>query len=238
MKARFFIDMALTNSGVISTATDSRGFPVALQFIREDDQMKARLDCIAGAVMEEEDLVPIFRQRVSHFTWGAEKKSIEAIVMEKPIPSDRQADHNSITWNELLVLLTQFTESPFMRQIRLKKNEAAHSVGIAPEHHVSIDLFVFYHREAPSSEQQKAIARGFVGDNGPRKIWDGLNVAAAWKDPTVRLYNCLLYFPPSVAATIRMADDLKKIGFMHAGNSSMMGSAEYVFEKKEGAITS
>ena len=84
---------------------------------------------------------------------------------------------------------------------------------------MDLDIFVYYCGEAPSSEVQQEIARGIVGDAGPRKIWDGLNVAAAWKDPSVRLYNCLLFWPPE-KTHISQAVEFRKIGFIPSGDGA------------------
>lgn len=103
---------------------------------------------------------------------------------------------DAIEWEELLRLLSQFAESDRVRSITIKNNQTAHLMNMTPEAHVDLDIFVYYFGEVPSSDMQMEIAKGFIGDNGPRKVWDGLNVSAAWNDPSVRLYNCRLFWPP------------------------------------------
>ena len=131
---------------------------------------------------------------------------------------------NAIEWEELLELLGRFANSYRVREVTIKNNETAHLMGRTPEAHVNLDIFVYYFGKAPSSAAQKEIAKGFIGENGPRKMWDGLNVAAAWDDPTVRLYNCLLFWPPGKDC-ISQTDEFRKIGFMSRGGSS------YTFKK-------
>lgn len=238
MKAAFFIDCALGNSGVTNTSTDSSGLPVTIRFKDEKNDtgdmigLKAILECTKGAKMEGENIVTSFRKRIGACTWGKEKSPIEIVVIENGIEGDKPTTNNCITWSELLVLLQQFTQSLLVREVKLWKNEAAALSGMTPDHHVDIDLIVYYYNEEPTSESQEAIAKGFIGDNGVRKIWDGLNVASLWEDKTVRMYNCRLYFPPSVSTKVSMFDDLTKIGFKPNESGTMLGSARYIFSKE------
>lgn len=133
----------------------------------------------------------------------------------------------AIEWEELLQLIRQFVQSPLVKGMTIEHNVAARATGMTPPDHVDIDMFVYYWNEAPSSEIQQDIARGFIGDNGPRKVWDGLNVSNAWKDPTVRLYNCRLFWPIE-KDNISQADEFRKIGFK--SRSTCFG-ASYDFSK-------
>ena len=139
----------------------------------------------------------------------------------------------AIEWPELLQLLEQFTKSPLVKSITAADNASARMCNMTPEEHVNIDIFVYYKTDAPSSEEQKQIARGFVGDVGERKVWDGLNVSNAWDDPTARLYNCLLYFPKDMDKKTNMPEDFKKIGFPYESTSSF-GSQRYTWESVDG----
>ena len=137
----------------------------------------------------------------------------------------------AIEWEELLQLLNRFVMFEKVKEITIKNNQAAHLMSMTPEAHVDLDIFVYYYGDAPSSEVQMEIAKGFIGDNGPRKIWDGLNVQKAWNDNSVRLYNCLLFWPPE-KGYISQADEFKKIGFMLSGGPGALGYVNsYTFRK-------
>ena len=141
----------------------------------------------------------------------------------------------AIEWEELLHLLDQFIKSDRVRIITIKNNLAARMVGMTPEYHVDLDIFVYYFGEAPSSEVQMEIAKGFIGDNGPRKIWDGLNISRAWNDPSVRLYNCLLFWPPE-KEQISQADGFKKVGLTSSGYPGAFGyTNSYTFDRLRSA---
>lgn len=235
MKADFFVQCAVSNSGVVNTSNDDRGFPVSIRFVAEMENgkrvdLEAILECTEGATMEGQSLKKEFLEYIGQCTWGAEKLPIKATVKGAGIKASAAKADNAITWGELLRLLRQVSESPLVREVRIARNDVADMAGRTPQDHIDVDIFVFYYKPNPSSEEQIALAKGFIGDDGPRKVWDGLNIAGLWGDSTARLYNCQLYFPQSVASRVSMADDLKKIGFLSDG-AGMMGSARYLFKK-------
>lgn len=143
---------------------------------------------------------------------------------------------NAIEWEECLYLLSRFASSASVKEIVIENNQTAYMMGRTPKDHVDLDIFVYYYGEAPSSEAQMEIAKGFIGDNGARKVWDGLNVAALWKDPSVRLYNCLLFWPLE-KDYISQAEELKKIGFISTGEPGRPGYVNsYIFKKTSGTL--
>ena len=138
---------------------------------------------------------------------------------------------DAIEWEELLQLLTRFTNSKLVREVTIKHNQLARAMDRTPEEHVDLDIFVYYFNDAPSSEVQMEIAKGFIGDNGPRKVWDGLNIAAACNNPSIRLYNCLLFWPPE-KDHISQAEGFQKIGFTINGRPGVRGYVNsYTFRR-------
>lgn len=139
--------------------------------------------------------------------------------------NDGSKQLHDIEWEELLQLLSQFQQQTLVRAIMIKPNNAAHSMDMVHKNHVALDIFVWYFGKAPSLKVQMGIAKGFIGDNGPCKFWDGLNVSALWKDPSARHYSCYLYWPPAKDTQISQADVFYKMNFIPNGGRA------YKFEK-------
>ena len=115
-------------------------------------------------------------------------------------------------WEDLMGFLQYAIQDPDVVDIWLKDNRAA--VGMIPEHHVAVDIFIFYSHENPSLETCRKVIAPL---DEKKMIWDGLNVGNLWKDPTVYLYGTLLHWPPEKETTIDQGKELAKLGFKRDG---------------------
>lgn len=115
-------------------------------------------------------------------------------------------------WEDLMGFLRSATQDSNVADIWIKDNPLA--IGRIPEHHVAVDIFIFYSCSNPSLETCKKVIAPL---NQKGMIWDGLNVGNVWKDPTVYLYGTLLHWPPEKDAAIDQGKELAKLGFKRDG---------------------
>ena len=125
-------------------------------------------------------------------------------------------------WKDLVEFLQSATQSSDVADIWLKDNREA--ILMVPENHTAVDIFIFYSCPTPPRELCRRVIEPL---NSKGMIWDGLNVGALWKDPTVYLYGTLLHWTPEQNAQIDQQVELTKLGFKRDGGGKYYLKKDY-----------